>query len=193
MVILFDAKIEKNIIFVIMKKRKMRRKYEREIKSKGYTERNRTNYDRKQPTYDYLKYFRIVRYWAKRTHGVGLADIEMLFFLYSEKLFKRTDFNEYEEIFSWDVNRFQALLSDGWISVWRKPKGSEASLYEVSYKGKRLMVSIYKKLSGEEKISETAQKNPIFKKDSPYTDKVYRRAIKEMNISTTQQQHHAQE
>lgn len=176
-----------------MKKRKMRRKYEREIKSKGYTERNRTNYDRKQPTYDYLKYFRIVRYWAKRTHGVGLADIEMLFFLYSEKLFKRTDFNEYEEIFSWDVNRFQALLSDGWISVWRKPKGSEASLYEVSYKGKRLMVSIYKKLSGEEKISETAQKNPIFKKDSPYTDKVYRRAIKEMNISTTQQQHHAQE
>ena len=165
MVILFDAKIEKNIIFVIMKKRKMRRKYEREIKSKGYTERNRTNYDRKQPTYDYLKYFRIVRYWAKRTHGVGLADIEMLFFLYSEKLFKRTDFNEYEEIFSWDVNRFQALLSDGWISVWRKPKGSEASLYEVSYKGKRLMVSIYKKLSGEEKISETAQKNPIFKKE----------------------------
>jgi len=171
----------------------MRRKYERKIKSKGYNERIRVNYDRKEPKFDYLKYFRVIRYWAKRTHEVGLADIEMLFFLYSEKLFKRTDFNNYEELFSWDVSRFEKLLRDGWICVWRKSKGSEVALYEVSYKGKRLMVSIYKKLSGEESISESPQRNPIFKKDSPYTDKVYRRAIKQMNKSTRQQQHHAQE
>jgi hypothetical protein len=176
-----------------MRKRKLRRKYERKTPTKGYNDKVRINYDRKQPTYDYLKYFRIVRYWAKRTHGVGLADIEMLFFLYSERLFKRTDFNDYEEIFSWDVSRFEKLLRDGWISVWRKAKGSESALYEVSYKGKRLMVSIYKKLSGEEKISESPQRNPIFKKDSPYTDKVYRRVIKKMNKTTEQQRRHAQE
>lgn len=124
---------------------------------------------------------------------MGLADLEMLLFLYSERLFKRSDFNDYEELFSWDTSRFNDLLRDGWISVWRKAKGSEPALYEVSYKGKRLIVSIYKKLSGEETISESPQRNPIFKKSSPYTDKVYKRAIKRMNKATEQRRRHAQE
>lgn len=171
----------------------MRRKYERKNPTKGYNDKVRINYDRRQPTFDYLKYFRIVRYWAKRTHGVGLADLEMLFFLYSERLFKRSDFNDYEEIFSWDVSRFNDLLRDGWISKWRNQRGSEAALYEVSYKGKRLIVSIYKKLAGEETISESPRRNPIFKKSSPYTDKVYKRAIKKMNKATGQQQRPSQE
>lgn len=171
----------------------MRRKYERKIPTKGYNDKVRINYDRRQPTFDYLKYFRIVRYWAKRTHGVGLADLEMILFLYSERLFKRSDFNDYEELFSWDISRFNDLLRDGWISVWRKAKGSETALYEVSYKGKRLIVSVYRKLSGEETISESPQRNPIFKKNSPYTDKVYKRAIKRMNKTTEQQRHLSQE
>jgi hypothetical protein len=176
-----------------MKKRKMRRKYERKVPTKGYDDRVRINYDRRQPTFDYLKYFRIVRYWVKRTHDLSLPDLEMLLFLYSERLFKRSDFNEYEEIFSWDVKRFERLRQEGWISIWRKASGSQPALYEVSYKGKRLIVSIYKKLAGEETISELAHRNPIFKKNSPYTDKVYRRAIKRMNKATGQQQRPAQE
>jgi hypothetical protein len=124
---------------------------------------------------------------------VGLADLEMLLFLYSERLFKRSDFNDYEEIFSWDTSRFNDLLRNGWISVWRKARGSEAALYEVSYKGKRLIVSVYKKLSGEETISESPGRNPIFKKNSPYTDKVYKRAIKKMNKATERQRRPSQE
>ena len=176
-----------------MKKRKMRRKYERKVPTKGYNDLVRINYDRRQPTFDYLKYFRIVRYWVKRMHDLSLPDLEMLLFLYSERLFKRSDFNDYEEIFSWDVKRFERLRQDGWISMWRKAKGSQPALYEVSYKGKRVIVSLYKKLAGEETISETSQNNPIFKKNSPYTDKVYRRAIKRMNKATEQQQRPAQE
>jgi hypothetical protein len=180
-VLLCYAKIDKIIIFVVMKKRKMRRKYERKNPTKGYNDKVRINYDRRQPTFDYLKYFRVVRYWVKRTHGVSLADLEMLFFLYSERLFSRSKFNEYEEIMSWEVARFERLLKAGWISKWRKKSGNEVALYEVSFKGKRLIGDVYKKLAGEQKISETPQRNPIFKKSSPYTDKVYRRAIKRMN------------
>lgn len=176
-----------------MKKRKARRKWERKVPTKGYNDNVRINYDRKQPKFDYLKYFRVVRYWAKRNHNVSLADLEMLMFLYGERLFKRTDFNKYEQIFSWDVNRFENLLREGWISVWRKRNGDEAALYEISFKGKKLMSSVYKKLAGEEPISESSGKNPIFKKSSPYTDKVYKRAIESMNSSIKQQQRHAQE
>jgi hypothetical protein len=176
-----------------MKKRKMRRKYERKIPTKGYNDKVRINYDRKQPTYDYLKFFRVVRYWAKKTHGVGLADLEMLMFLYSERLFKRTDFNDYQQIFSWNIGRFQKLLKEGWISKWRNQQGSEPALYEVSFKGKKLVSSVYRKLSGEEPVSEVAKNNPIFKKSSSYTDKVYARAIKKMNKSTKPQRHLSQE
>ena len=176
-----------------MKKRKMRRKYERKIKSKGYNDKVRINYDRKQPTFDYLKYWRVVRYWVKRTHGLGLADMEMLMFLYSERLFTRSKFNEYDEIFSWDKNRFENLRQNGWITVWRKRNGSEAALYEISHKGKLLITNIYKKLSGEQPISEKPERNPIFKKNSPYTDKVYRRAIKQMNKATEQQRRPSRE
>ncbi|MGA1740296.1 MAG: hypothetical protein ACO393_05500 [Methylophilaceae bacterium] len=171
----------------------MRRKYERKVPTKGYNDKVRINYDRRQPTFDYLKYLRVVRYWVKRTYGLSLADLEMLLFLYSERLFKRTDFNDYEELFSWDVSRFNDLLRDGWISVWRKSKGSEVALYEVSFKGKRLILTFYKKLAGDEPISESPQRNPIFKNNSPYTDKVYKRAIKRMNKVIEQQRHHAQE
>jgi hypothetical protein len=176
-----------------MKKRRMRRKYERKIPGKGYNDVKRINYDRKEPTYDYLKYFRLVRYWAKRSHNLTIGDLEMLLFLYSERLFKRSDFNEYNQIFSWDKARFDKLLRDGWVSMWRRNNGSEVALYEVSFKGKRIIVSMYKKLAGEEPITESTTKNPSFKKDSSYTDKVYRRATKKMNKTITQQQRLAQE
>jgi len=171
----------------------MRRKYERKNPKKSYTGGLRKNYNKKEPNSDYLKFFRVVRFWAKRTHGVGLADLELLLFLYSKGLFKRADFDEFAEIFPWEKARFERLRKDGWISVWRKYDGYNAALYELSYKGKRLCLSVYKKLSGEEKIAESPGVNPIFKKNPPYTDKVYKRAIKSMNKSTTLQQHPAQE
>ena len=113
----------------------------------------------------------------------------MLLFLYSEQLFNKTDFKEYEELMSWDVNRFDRMLRDGWIHVWRKRKGNQATLYQLTYKTRRIIDTIYKKLNGEE-ISE---RNPLFNKNVSYTDKVYRNAIKKINESTKQLQHHAPE
>lgn len=144
----------------------------------------RSNYDRTEPSHDYLKYWRIIRYWIKAKYGLTTPDLEMLLFLYSEHLFKKTDFKEYEEIMSWDVNRFDRLLRDGWIHVWRKRKGGEATLYELTYKTKRIIDTIYKKLNGEE-ISE---RNPLFYKNISYADKVYRNAVKKLNESIKQQQ-----
>jgi hypothetical protein len=113
----------------------------------------------------------------------------MLLFLYSEQLFKKTDFKEYEELMSWDINRFDRMLRDGWIHVWRKRSGKQATLYELTYKTRRIIDTIYKKLNGEE-ISE---RNPLFNKNVSYTDKVYRNAIKKINETTKQLQHHAPE
>ena len=83
---------------------------------------------------NYLKYWRVIRYWVKSKYGLSTPDLEMLLFLYSEERFHKTKFKEFEELMSWDVNRFDRLLRDGWIQVWRKRSGKEATLYEVSYK-----------------------------------------------------------
>ena len=131
----------------------------------------------------------MVRRWIKAKYDLGFADLEMLLFLHGEGLFTKTDFNEFEKLMSWDSDRFNYLLRDGWIIVWRKRMGNETTLYEVSYKSKRIIGHVYKILNKEETISEDRRRNPIFKKDAPYKDKLYRSIIKRMNESIKQSQH----
>lgn len=146
----------------------------------------RKNYDRKEVVEDYLKYFRVVRQWAKSKHGISTGDLDMMLFLYSERLFTRDCFNEFAMTMSWDANRFNRMLKDGWVIIWRKRSGNESNLYELSFKGKRLVTSVYNKLNGREPLSENSQKNPMFAANASYTDKRYRRIIKKMNNSTRQ-------
>lgn len=140
------------------------------------------------PPNDYLKYWRVIRYFIKAKYKITTGELDVLLFLYSEKYFSKDKFNEFDELISWDVNRFDKLLRDGWVVVFRKRQGNKKALYEVSYKGRRMLGSMYKKLSGEE-IPESPSVNPIFLKNVSYTDKVYRNMIIEMNKFIRQQRH----
>jgi hypothetical protein len=126
------------------------------------------------------------------------ADLDMLLFLYSEKYFKISKFREFEEIIPWDRGRFGRLVKEGWIENFRPGTKGQRALYSLSYKATRMIVSIYKKLNGEE-ISELYFNNPMFKKNVSYTDKMYREFIKNMNKAnrkakiTGQLQHHVPE
>ena len=141
---------------------------------------------------DYLKYWKVIRYYVQAKYCIRSADLDMLLFLYSEKYFGKQQFNDFDKLLSWDINRFNRLLSDGWISVFRKRQGNKKTLYELSYKGKRMISSVYKKLNGEEiPMSESA--NPMFAKNVSFSDKVYRNMITRMNkYIREQRQHHSQ-
>lgn len=130
--------------------------------------------------YDYLKYWRVVRQFIKAKYGLTQSDLDILLFLYSEKYFGREDFAEYNTLLGWDPNRFNKLLEDGWIVVFRKRNSRARAIYEISYKTKTMIRSLYKKLNGEE-IPVSPSSNPMFLKRVPYTDKVYRHYIKNMN------------
>jgi hypothetical protein len=140
------------------------------------------------PKSDYLKYWKVVKQWAKAKYNMNTADIEMMLFLYSEGLFTLKQFEEYNEIMSWDKNRFYNLLNDKLIIVWRKRKGNQSTLYELGFSGKRICATIYKKLNQEEVISEEVRRNPMFRKSADYSDKVYRKMIKKMNLETKKSQ-----
>jgi len=141
---------------------------------------------------DYLKYWRVIRQFIKSKYGLTQADLDMLLFLYTEDYFSKDKFKEFNELLSWDVTRFDRLRRDKWIEVFRKNMGKRKALYTLSYKTKRMIDSLYKKLNGEE-IPTSPSKNPMFKRNVKYSDKVYRNFIKEMNASIRQQRHHAPE
>ena len=159
------------------------------MKIKGVQKRKPTT--RRIPSHNYLKYWRVIRYWVKAKYGLTTPDLEMLLFLYSEDIFNKTQFSTYEEVMSWDIKRFSRMLRDDWIHVWRKRQGNEATLYELTYKAKRIITMIYKKLNGEE-VAETAHSNPLFRKDASYMDKVYRNTMIEMNEFIKQRRHLSQ-
>ena len=138
-------------------------------------------YDRRQPKSDYLKYWKVIKQWARAKYNLTTADIEMMLFLYSEGLFTKFQFEEFNEIMSWDKNRFHKMLKDKWIIKWRERQGRESTLYELGFKGKRVCASIYKKLNKEETIAEDRKNNPMFKRSTEYSNKVYRKMIKKMN------------
>ena len=137
---------------------------------------------------DYLKYWRVIRYFIKRQYNLTTAELEMLLFLNSEDIFSRDKFEEFEQLMPWSDNRFFKLKKQGWIELFRPKTSRRKPLYQLSYKTNRLISSVYKKLNGQE-IPVTSKRNKLFAKNVKYTDKVYRRMIKDMNKSIRQQRH----
>jgi len=134
-----------------------------------------------KPKYDYLKYFKIARKWVKSKYKISLPDLDMLLFLYSEGLFKKTDLMQYSNIFAFDKNRLQKLIDDGWVHAWAKKVSGNNQYYEVSHKCKTMITSFYKKLRGEEEYSTDPIHNPMFSKTASYSDKVFALQIKKIN------------
>ena len=135
---------------------------------------------------DCLKYWRVIRYFIKQKYGLTTGDLDMLLFLYSEDIFSKEKFEEFDNLLSWDEDRFDGLLRDGWIEVFRRRRKKFKTLYGLTFKTQRVINGIYKKLSGEE-IPTDVSNNPMFAKNVKYTDKVYRNMILEMNNFIRQQ------
>ena len=76
---------------------------------------------RKPPEYDYLKYWRVIRYYIKARYGITTSDLDMILFLRSEGRFNRSKFNEFNEVLGWDKGK--RMLT----AMYRKLSGEEIS------------------------------------------------------------------
>jgi hypothetical protein len=141
---------------------------------------------------DCLKYWRVIRYFIKQKYGLTTGDLDMLLFLYSEDIFSKEKFKEFDNILSWDEDRFDRLLRDGWIEVFRRRRKKFKTLYGLTFKTQRVISSIYKKLSGEE-IPTDMSNNPIFAKNVKLSDTIYKKMIISMNESIRQQRRRSPE
>lgn len=134
----------------------------------------------KSPPNDYLKFWRVIRYYVKAKHGLTQADLDIILFLYSEGYFGKEKFDEFAQLVSWDKSRFYRLKNKGWIELFRRRYPNGRALYQLTFKATRVVLDIYRKLNGEE-IPTSLSSNPLMAKNVSYSDKVYRNMIIEMN------------
>ncbi len=144
------------------------------------------------PKDDYLKYWRVIRYYTQRKYNLTAAELDMLLFLRSEKYFTKKKFAEFNQLLSWNTKRFYKLMNEGWIEVFSRKKEKFETIYKITNRSQKMMTIMYRQLSGEE-LPVDYDVNPLFKKRVKYTDKVYRNMIKKMNKFTRQQQRPSQE
>ena len=128
-----------------------------------------------------LKHYRIIRKWACRNNNINDADLELLIYLDCMDLFSKYDFKMGVYSYSWDNRRWNRLLKEGWITVWRhrNRKDIKYSIYKVSLKCKQLINRIYKIMLGQEDIP-MSRSNSIVTGET-YTDKVLRTSIRNIN------------
>ena len=133
-----------------------------------------------------LKYYRIVRKWASKVSDLNEADLELLIYLESVGLFTKQDFKIGTHAYSWDNRRWNRLLKNEWIVVWRKRNRTTQKyhIYKVSFKCKQLTARMYRVMLGEEDIPETTRANFIMKRDS-YSNKVLSTSITNLNKDKT--------
>lgn len=153
---------------------------ERKFKVQNYNQRS-FSYRRAEVEYNFLKYLRVVRAWARVKHGMGYAEFEMLCFLYSENIFTEEKFMKYRQTMGFDKKMMWRMVNNGRIGVFRKSQRGYATLYELTAASKAIMRSIYRKLLGEEPINEFVTDAQLARKDnSRYIDRQFSRVIKVM-------------
>ena len=133
-----------------------------------------------------LKHYRIIRKWACRNNDLNDADLELLIYLDCIDMFNKNDFKMGTYSYSWDNRRWNRLLKEGWIVVWRTRNRTTQKyhIYKVSFKFKQLISKIYKMMLGEEDIPTSTRRNNIMKGET-YTDKVLSVAIDNVNKDKT--------
>ena len=96
-------------------------------------------------------------------------------------MFTKQDFKTGTYSYSWDNRRWNRLLKEGWIVVWRKRNRTTQKyhIYKVSIKCKQLISRMYRIMLGEEDIPVT-KSNKIFNRDS-YSNKVLTTSILNVN------------
>ncbi len=129
-----------------------------------------------------LKHYRIIRKWASRNNDLTDAEIELLIYLDCINLFTIKDFKMGTYAFSWNNRRWNKLIQNDWIVVWRRRNRTtqKYNMYKVSFKGKQLIQRIYRIMLGEEDIPTSERRNSIMQ-GKTYMDKVLQISIENVN------------
>lgn len=135
---------------------------------------------------DYLKFYRIIRYYICRKYQINEVELELMLFLRGEKYFTKKHAEQWKDVLGWDKERFGKMLQNGWIEVYRKAKiGRWCAIYHLPYKAQRMLTSLYDLIEMRKVASVGRSSDSVMykkrKTDVPFADAAYAREIKKMN------------
>ena len=112
-----------------------------------------------------LKHYRIIRKWVCRNNDLTDADFELLIYLDCIDMFTIKDFKIGTYSYTWNNRRWNKLIQEDWICVWRKRNrtNQKYNIYKVSFKGKQMIKRVYRIMVGEEDIPTSEKRNSIMK------------------------------
>ncbi len=129
-----------------------------------------------------LKHYCIIRKWASKNNDLTDAELELLIYLDCIDLFTKKDFEAGVYTYSWNNRRWNKLIQNDWIVVWRHRNRTtqKYNIYKISFKGKQLIRKMYRIMIGDEDIPTSERRNKLIAGNS-YTDKVFTKAIYHVN------------
>jgi hypothetical protein len=132
-----------------------------------------------------LKHYRIIRRWACRNNDLTDSDLELLIYFDCLEFFSKHDYEIGTYAYSWDNKRWNKLLKEGWIVVWRNRNHTtqKYNIYKVSFKCKQLISRMYRIMLGKEDIP-TSYRNTMTT-SKRYSDIVGLTAIEHVNNDKT--------
>jgi hypothetical protein len=100
--------------------------------------------------------------------------------------FTKQDYKIGTYAYSWDNKRWNNLLKEGWIVVWRNRNRTtqKYNIYKVSFKCKQLISKMYRIMLGKEDLPTSKHRNVIMK-GKTYIDTVMITAIENVNNDKT--------
>ena len=133
-----------------------------------------------------LKHYRLIRKWACRNNDLNDADLELLIYFDCMDLFTKQDFKIGTYAYSWDNRRWNKMIKNNWIVVWRNRNRTtqKYNIYKVSFKCRQLIAKMYRIMLGEDDVPTSKRRNSIMH-GKTYTDKVLITAIKNVNKDKT--------
>ena len=129
-----------------------------------------------------FKHYRIIRKWACRNNDLNDADLELLIYLDCMDMFTKKDFEAGSYSYSWDNRRWNRLLKEGWIVVWRHRNRTTQKyhIYKTTFKCKHLIKHMYRIILGKDDLPISNHRNSIMK-GKTYTDKVLITSVLNVN------------
>lgn len=130
-----------------------------------------------------LKHYRVVRKFMAKQQNLTEGELEVLIML-DDEYFTRDRFKEATLTTSWNRDRWNKLVEDGWIELWTQSAYHQKQLFKPTGKSHRLVKRIYKILAGDEDLPMSGRRNPLERKKTEnlkYAEKLLKQAVRIMN------------
>jgi predicted transcriptional regulator len=119
------------------------------------------NYGYTNPTNDFMKYHKIIIRFVSNKYQIKKADLDVLFYLYTEHIFGKTDIIRTYKMNSSGNGSIDYLIDRGLICLWagKKKDGMRRDLYHMTMKGKNIVKHTYELFKGEKRMQLTGFEN----------------------------------